>query len=164
MGRPWRTEKYPDSWTVEDRKRYEERMEQWEAISNNPGNPFLRESERERMTREEWGKRYPHWGEMKPMHCVNDVINTLEGLTELPSESTSVSSEVREVAALAAEVLGEVVLYTLTTHIPREWSEESFARLVTRHFAKFGTTPMSLKSLLNIFVSSRQLQNSEESR
>jgi hypothetical protein len=150
--------------TPEQRRRYEERLEQWEEVRKNPRNPFIREAGKEKLTRQQFMEKYPYHHQIPQMRCVRDVMDTLEGIMALASENTNASSATKERAALAAEVLGEVVLYTLTTHISREWSEASFARLVTRHFARFGTTPKSLKSLLNIFVTSRQLQPSDESR
>jgi len=122
-------------------------------------NPFLRKLPPERLTREEFKVRYPHHGGLPQMKCVADVISTLQLIMESASESGKESLATKEEAALAAEVLGEVALYTLTIHTERASSEASFARLVTRHFARFGINPKSLKSLLNIFVATRQLNS-----
>ena len=102
--------------------------------------------------------------ETPKMQCASDVISTLEQLMEYHSKNSSKSSWHKEMAATAAELLGEVALYTLTTTTEPALSEVSFARLVTRHFARCGTTLTSLKDLLNIFVASRQLESSDESR
>lgn len=126
-------------------------------------NPFVRGRPRERMTREQFAKEYPHHGGLPPMRCVADVISTLQLIIESASESGTESLATKEEAALAAEVLGEVALYTLTIHTETASSEASFARVVTRHFARFGTTQESLKSLLNIFEATRQLNSSEKS-
>lgn len=117
-----------------------------------------------RMTVEEHRKKYPYQGQMPPMRCVVDVINTLEGITELVSKSTNASSEAKEMAALAADALGSLVAYTLTIHTGQESSEVSFARLVTRLFARFGMTPKSLKILRDTLELSLRLNPLDESR
>jgi hypothetical protein len=132
-------------------------------LERSKRNPFLRPLPKERLTREEFALKYPHHGGLPPMKSVSDVISTLQLIIESASENSTESLATKEEAALAAEVLGEVALYTLTIHTGTASSEASFARLVTRHFARFGTTQQSLKSLLNIFVATRQLNSSEKS-
>lgn len=117
-----------------------------------------------RMTLRQYQKKYPYQGQMPPMRCVNDVIRTLEGITELVSKSTKPSSEVKEMGALAADALGSLVIYTLTIHTGQVSSEESFARLVTRLFARYGMTPKSLKILRDTLELSLQVQHSDESK
>lgn len=117
-----------------------------------------------KMTRQDYQTMFPYRGMFPPMKCVNDVIRILEGITESASKNSNASSIFKARAAMAAEVLGELAIYMLTTHIEAEWSEASFARLVTRHFEKCGTTLESLTDLHNIFVVSRQLNASDESR
>ena len=82
---------------------------------------------------------------------VNDVIDILELAMALPLQSSNPSLKVREEAALAAEVLEKLVLFTLTTHIGPVLSGESFARAVTRPFENSKTTLISLTNLNNIF-------------
>lgn len=117
-----------------------------------------------RMTYQEHAKAYPYHGQMPQMKCVVDVINTLEGITELVSKSTKPSSETKEMAALAADALGLLAIYMLTIHTGQESSEVSFARLVTRLFAKYGMTPKSLSVLRDTLELSLQYERSDESK
>lgn len=98
------------------------------------------------------------------MKSVSDVIDTFEGIMELPSKSMNESLISREVAALGAELLEEAVLFMLTIRTETGASEESFVRLVTRHLESYGITPTTLETLRSILRASRQWQYWDESR
>lgn len=111
------------------------------------------------LTKEE--KLYPpnHHPKMKKFRSVSDVIDTLQELTESPPMNLTGFLNTKEAAALAAEVLAEVVIYTLTIPTDQALSEESFVQLVTRHFERLGITRKSLETLLTTLKLSRQLQH-----
>lgn len=117
-----------------------------------------------RMTVETYQKTYPYQGQLPPMKCVTDVINTLEGITELVSKNSKPSSEAKEMGVLAADALGLLAIYMLTIHTGQVSSEVSFARLVTRLFAKYGMTLKSLKILRDTLELSLRLESSDENK
>ncbi len=117
-----------------------------------------------RLTQMQFSQKYPYQGQVRPHRCVNDVMDTLEGITASVSRSTNPSYEAKEMAALAADALGLLAVYMLTIHTGQESSEVSFARLVTRLFAKYGMTPKSLKILRDTLELSLRYEPSDESR
>lgn len=98
------------------------------------------------------------------MKSLADVIDTLRGITESASKSTTESLYTKEVAALAAQVLDELVLCMLTIPTGQGSLEESYVRYVIRHFENSGITLRSLETLLYTLRIAQQYPPSAASR
>lgn len=99
-----------------------------------------------------------------PPKCAADVMDIYSALMESRLKSSNGFSNTKETAALGAELLERHVVYMLTIHTGQALSEESYARLVTRHFEKFGITLTSLKILRGIYDFSLLVKLSDVSR